>query len=379
MKYNYTFKALGLDFRIKVERRLFSSRFTEAGVSALSIVISLMIAAIVFMSQQIDPLIAYKEIILGAFGSIDGVTYTIVKMIPLLLCGLGLIVAFKANVWNIGAEGQILLGAVVATWIALFQLKTAPCYVSIPVMFFLGFVVGGLWALIPALLKVKFNVNEVLSTLMMNHIASKIVEYLIYGPWKGRTAWGFPQTDLFPENVRIPCIPGTHIHYPTLIIAILSTLIIGIMLSRTKIGYEIRVFGTKPEVARYAGINGAKVILISMLISGGLAGIAGVGEVAGIHYRLRYPWSISSGYGYTAIIVAWLSRLNPIFVIPVSALLGGLLVGGDIIQVTLGLPVNVIHIFNGVILLCLASGEIFLKYKFTVEVKRYGTLVSSPT
>ncbi|RLE90145.1 MAG: ABC transporter permease [Thermoprotei archaeon] len=379
MRYRYSslLRHFGLELKIRVERSSLTSRFTEAMVSTLSVAISLIIAAAIFTYQQIDPIIAYKEIFLSAFGSFDGITYTIVKMIPLLLCGAGLIVAFKANVWNIGAEGQLLLGAIVATWIALFSLKTAPHYISIPTMFALGFIAGGLWALIPAILKIKFNVNEVLTTLMMNHIASKIVEYLIYGPWKGKAAWGFPQTDIFPTNTCIPCIPNTRIHYATLIIAISSALIISILLSRTKIGYEIRVFGIKPEVARYAGISSSRVIILSMLISGGLAGIAGVGEVAGLHHRLRYPWAISSGYGYTAIIVAWLSRLNSIAIVPVSFLLGGLLVGGDTIQVVFRLPVNVIHIFNGLILLCLASGEILLKYRFKIEVKRHGTLVSS--
>ncbi len=355
-----------LKIRIRVEKRPITSRWLEVSISLISILFSLTIAALFFLLQGVDPLIAYRAIFIGSFGSLSGLAHVISKSIPLLLCGIGLVLAFKANLSNIGAEGQLIMGAIAATWIALFAMPSAPSFIIITCMFIAGFLAGGLWALIPAILKSKFNVNEVIVTLMMNYIAFKVTEHLIYGPWRGKSTWGFPQTEIFPQSAWLPCIPYTYIHYPTLIIGIFLAILSQILVSRSKIGYELRVFGLNPEAARYAGISYVKISAIVMFLSGGLAGIAGVGEVAGIHHRLRYPWSISCGYGYTAIIVAWLSRLNCLATIPVSLLLGGLLVGGDAIQVILRLSVNVVHIFNGLILLCLAGGEILTKYRVKI-------------
>ncbi|HDI32133.1 MAG TPA: ABC transporter permease [Thermofilum sp.] len=354
------------NYYIKIERRSVTTPRLNALIPFVSVLISLLIAAAVFAFQGIDPLTAYKAIFIKSFGTIKGITHIISKLIPLLLCGVGLIISFRSNLSNIGAEGQIIIGALAATWIALYALPSVSPSIVIPCMFFLGFLAGGAWAAIPAILRIKFNVNEVISTLMMNYVAFKITEYLIYGPWKGESTWGFPQTDLFPESVWLPMIPGTYIHYPTLVLALSAAVLSEVLISRTKLGYELRVFGLSPDAAKYAGISFLKVSVIAMFLSGGLAGLAGVGEIAGIHHRLRYPWAISSGYGYTAIIVAWLSRLNCLAAIPASFMLAGLLVGGDAIQVTLRLPVNVVYIFNGLILLCVAGGEILTKYRVRI-------------
>ncbi len=352
---------------LRIERRAYAPLWLRIGIPLLSVLLSLMIAALMFHLEGIDPLTAYRIIFLSSFGSPKGLSYSVVKMIPLLLCGVGLILAFKANVWNIGAEGQIIVGAIAATWVALFLVPNAPSYVVIPLMFIMGFLAGGLWALIAGILRGKFNVNEVIVTLMMNHIASKITEYLIYGPWMGKTTWGFPESDPFSESAHLPLIPGTYIHYPTLIIAVIAALLSAVLLSYTKPGYEMKVLGLNPEAARYAGISYVRTIALVMFLSGGLAGIAGVGEVAGLHHRLRYPWAISSGYGYTAMLVAWLSRLNCLVAIPVSFLLGALLVGGDAIQISLNLSVNIVYIFNGLILLCLAGGEVLTRYRIRLR------------
>jgi len=258
------------------------------------------------------------------------------------------------------------MGAVASTWIALFKLKGYPSYIVIPIMYLAGFVFGAIWALIPALLKARFGANEIIVTLMMNYIAMKIVEFLIYGPWRGSTTWRYPITDEFPQSAWLPLIPGTLIHWPTLLIALIAVPLTYILLAKTKIGYEIRVFGQNPEVARYAGISKTKILIITMLVSGGLAGIAGVGEVGGIHHRLRYPQTISAGYGYTAIITTWLARLNPVILLPVTFFFGGLLVGGDVIRIDLQLPVSVVYLFNGLILISLVSSDILLRYRIKI-------------
>ncbi len=356
--------------RVRMEKRLIPSRWMTLSAPILSLALALLVIAFVFLGYGVSPLLAYKRIFVGAFGSLYGLSETIVKATPLMICGVGLAIAFKALVWNIGAEGQLLMGAVAATWVALYAIPDAPAVVLLPCMFVAGFLGGAFWGVIPGILKAKLRANEVITSLMMVYIASELVNYLVYGPWKGAEEWGFPYSSKFPSSAQLPRLLGTRIHYPTLILALLLAMLVYVLMMRTKLGYEIRVTGENPEAARYAGMSYFKTVVLVMLISGGLAGLAGVGEVAGIHHRLRYPQGISPGYGFTAIIVAWLGRLNPLAVILTSLLFGGLLVGGDAIQVALGLPVATINIFNGVILFFVLGGELLTRYKITFEWRR---------
>jgi len=204
-------------------------------------------------------------------------------------------------------------------------------------MFLAGALGGAAWAMIPAVLKARLGIDAVLTSLMTVYIASELVNHLVYGPWKGPGEWGFPYTDKSPIAAQLPRLGVTRIHYPTLMLALLAAVLAYLLVQRTRWGFEIRVTGENPDAARYAGMNYLRTVMLVMALSGALAGMAGVGEVAGIHYRLRYPQGISPGYGFTAIIVAWLARLNPLGVILTSLLIGGLLVGGDAIQLK-GLP-----------------------------------------
>jgi len=351
--------------KMKIEKREEVSLEFDILLTFISICIALLVVAVIFLAFRINVFSAFKQIFIS-FLDVDIIT---VRMIPLLLCSIGLVIVFKANVWNIGAEGQLLIGAVAAAWVALFLMPNAPSYVVIPCMFILGFLFAGIWALIPAVLRAYFDINEIITTLMMNYIAYFLVAYLASGPWIGKTVWGFKQTDLIPSQARLPQIKGTLIHYPTLLIAIVGSVLIYILLQYTKFGFEIRVYGSNPEAAKYTGISEAKVILLTMLISGGLAGIAGVGELAGVRYRLTAnPKGLSADYGFTAIIVACLARFNPIAAILVSYLMGGIIVAGYALQVSLGISRGVINIFNGLILLSLISAEILKHYKVSFEV-----------
>ncbi|MCS7287215.1 MAG: ABC transporter permease [Anaerolineae bacterium] len=352
--------------QIRIERRYTVPGWLRVVVNAISLLLAFVAIAIVFWAVKINPIYAYTKIFTGSFGSLYGLSETTVKAIPLLLCGTGLALAFKAHFWNIGAEGQLLMGAVGATWVALFFPLTLPSWAVRPTMFAAGFLAGALWALIPALLRAKLQVNEVITSLMLVYVAVEVVNYLVYGPWKGLKEWGFPYSDRFPDAAILPTVPGTRIHYPTLILGIVAAILAYFFLMGTKWGYELRVTGDNPRAAHYAGIPYLRVALLVMIISGGLAGMAGVGEVAGIHARLRYPHGISPGYGFTAIIVTWLAQLNPLIVILTSFLFGGLLVGGDALKVSLGLPVPTIHMFNGAILFFLIGGEILLRYRISL-------------
>ncbi len=365
-----------MGIRVRVERRLTVSPLVTAVSLIVSLLIALLVIAGTFLLAGVDPVVAYTRMFRGAFGSTYGLMETLVKTIPLLITAVGLSVAFRAVIWNIGAEGQLLMGAVAATWVALFLMPGAPAWLMIPSMFIAGFIAGALWALIPAFLRAKYQTNEVITTLMTVYIASEFVNYLVYGPWKGAKEWGFPYSDKFPQAAQLPVIGVTRVHYPTLVLGLVLVVLIYIFLMHTKWGYEVRVVGENPTAARYAGIDDIKVILLVMIISGGLAGLAGVGEVAGVHHRLRVASGISAGYGFTAIIVAWLGRLNPFAILVASFLFGGLLVGGDALQVALQLPVPTIQLFNGVILFFVLAAEVLSRY--TVRVERVGARHRAP-
>ncbi len=356
-----------MGIRIRVERRLTISPLATTISLIISLTAALVVIAVTFMLAGVDPVLAYTRMFRGAFGSTYGLMETVVKTIPLLITAVGLSVAFRALIWNIGAEGQLLMGAVAATWVALFLMPNAPRWLMIPSMFLAGFIAGAIWGLIPGFLRAKYQTNEVITTLMTVYIASEFVNYLVYGPWKGAKEWGFPYSDKFPEAAQLPVIGVTRVHYPTLILGLALVVLIYVFIMHTRWGYEIRVVGENPTAARYAGINHMRVILMVMAISGGLAGLAGVGEVAGVHHRLRVASGISAGYGFTAIIVAWLGRLNPVAVLVASFLFGGLLVGGDALQVALQLPVPTIQLFNGVILFFVLTAEVLARYSIRVE------------
>jgi simple sugar transport system permease protein len=332
-----------------------------------SLAAGLFAVSCIFLIFGVNPLYALGKIFSDSFGSFYGLKETTTKAIPLILIGSGLAVAFRGKFWNIGAESQLLMGAVFGTWVGLNWGPHLPAPVIVPLMFLAGFIGGAFWGLIPAILKVKFSINEVISTLMLNYICNQIIILLIVGPWRGKTKYGFPYTDDLPASAILSLIPGSRIHYVTLLIAIATVIILGIAIYKTQFGYEVRVIGENPEAAKYSGIDFFRTTLIIMLISGGVAGLAGVGEAAGIHHYLSYPESISSGYGFTAIIVAWLAKLNPFFVILSAFFFAGILVGGDAIQISLGLPAATVQIFNGALLFFLIMGDYFLKNRVTLQ------------
>ncbi|MCK5836102.1 MAG: ABC transporter permease [Desulfobacula sp.] len=342
--------------------------FRSLMTNVFSLAAGLLVISIIFLIAGVNPIFAITEIFSGSFGSVYGFKETLTKAIPLILIGVGLTLAFRAKFWNIGAEGQLLMGAIFSTWTGLTFGDALPSYLIVPLIFAAGFIGGALWGIIPALLKIKYSINEVISTLMLNYICAEFLTMLIVGPWKGKTRFGFPGTDNLPESAILGVIPGSRIHYATLILAIICAIVLCIVIYKTRFGYEARVVGENPDAAKYAGINFLKTSLILMAISGGLAGFAGVGEIAGIHHYLSYPASVSSGYGFTAIIVAWLAKLNPLYAIISGIFFAGILVGGDAIQISLGLPAATVEIVNGTLLFFLIMGDYFLNNKISIRL-----------
>jgi ABC-type uncharacterized transport system permease subunit len=349
---------------LKVEKRLTPSRTASFLVPFISLLLALIFGGIILLAAGANPLTTYKAMFLGAFGSKYSLSETTVKAIPLMLCGLGVSIAFRMLFWNIGAEGQLAVGGIAAAGVALFGAERLPAALLLPAMFVAGFAAGALWGLIPALLKAFIRVNEIITTLMMNYIAILWVEYLFYGPWKDPAGYGFPGTAQFTEAAWLPRLPGTRVHLG-LAFAIVAAIFIWLVLGRTKWGYEIRVIGENPRAATYAGISLIRNIILVMVLSGGLAGLAGMAEVSGIAHRLQKGLTV--GYGYTAIIVAWLGKLNPWGVLLVAILLAGLLVGGDQIQITMQLPAAVALILQGAILFFMLGGELFTRYRLRWE------------
>ncbi len=359
-------------FKIKISDRENITKTRSFLTNLFSLGAGLVAIGFLFIACKVNPFYAISSIFADSFGTMYGIKETITKAIPLILIGTGLTFAFRAKFWNIGAEGQLLMGASFGTWTALTFGEFLPGFVIVPLMFIAGFIGGGLCGIIPAILKIKYSINEVISTLMLNYICAEFITMLIVGPWKGSHRFGFPGTNDLPASAVLNVMNGSRIHYATLIITILFAAVLCVIVYKTKFGYEVRVVGENPDAGKYAGINFFKTIVLVMIISGGAAGLAGVGEIAGIHHYLGYPASISSGYGFTAIIVAWLAKLNPLYAIVSGIFFAGILVGGDAIQISLGLPAATVQIVNGILLVFLIMGDFFLKNKLRIQMKTQG-------
>ncbi|MBQ8508000.1 MAG: ABC transporter permease [Clostridia bacterium] len=322
------------------------------------ILLSLVAAALVILVLGYNPIQVYAEMIKGALNTSYRFQETVLKAVPLIIMALGVSVCFKLNFSNIGTEGQFYMGAMAATYVALFL--PIPDGLRLPLMFIVSFAVGGLYCLIPALLKIKWHVSETLVTLMMNYIASKLVAYLQYGPWKDPKAYGFPKIADFPKIARLPEVLDMHIGW---IIALVLAVVMYLLLNRSKFGYEIQVMGQNKVTARYAGMNSVKITVLTVIIGGGLCGLAGMIQAAGIERTLNDQLA-SGSLCFTAIVVAWLAKLNPIAIVPAGFAFAVLLQGGSYIQSALQVPSTAAEIVQGIILLFVLASEFFISYKF---------------
>lgn len=337
-------------------------------VPVFSVIAGVIIGAIAILFAKTNPFTAYKAIIVGAFSSKYTITETLVSATPLILISVGLVLAFKMSFWNIGAYGQYIIGAIFSSYFALFMPPGISKFVMLTIMVIAGLAGGAIWALIPAVLKAYWAVNEVISTLLLNYVALYILEYFMYGPWRDPASHGFPLSKSFASNAQLPIIIASSRAHLGLVFGIIAAIIIWFIIKKTKFGYEIRVIGENANAARYAGINVARNIIIAMLVSGSLAGLAGMSQVSGVIHLLQIQ--ITPEYGYTAIIVAWLAYLDPLAAVFVSLLLGGLASGGYQIQIIMQVPYGIISVIESSILFVLIGSEILLRYKIHLERKR---------
>jgi general nucleoside transport system permease protein len=348
--------------RVVFEKRASISRRALILVPIISFFVSLTLGALLLAIFGINPLRAYVAMFDGAFGSWISFMDTLAKAVPLMLTGLGVALAFRMRFWNIGAEGQLTLGGVAAAWVALFWSQWLPASLLLPTVIGVGVLAGALWAGVPALLKALLKVDETLTTLMLNYVAILFSEHLYYGPWRDPQGYGFPGTAPLPEAAWLPRISGrAHLG---LLFAFILAVVLWFVLKYTRWGFEIKIIGENQRAARYLGINIARNIVLALLLSGAMCGLAGVSELTGASRRLQNGLSV--GYGYTAIIVAWMAQLNPIAVFFVAILMGGLLVGGEQVQVVMGLPSAVALVLQGMILFPMLAGNLFTEYRLRI-------------
>ena len=344
--------------RFVFEKRKSHSTAALFIVPAASFLVSLIITGIVLALSGADPFTTFAAMAQGAFGSVHGFAETLVKTIPLALTGLGVALAFRLKFWNIGAEGQLTLGGVAAAWVALFAGKGLPSWMLLPAVLLAGCAAGALLAAIPALLKTRLKVDETLVTLMLNYVAVLFSEYLYYGPWRDPKGYGFPGSAPFPEAAWLPRILGrAHIG---IWFALALALILWIVVKRSRWGFELTIIGNSPRAALYQGVAVERNIVLAVMLSGAISGLAGACEVTGISHRLQQ--GLSLGYGFTAIIIAWMSQLNPLAVPFVALLMGGILVGGDQVQLMMGLPSAMGSVMQGLMLFPLLAGSLFTEF-----------------
>jgi simple sugar transport system permease protein len=331
---------------------------TAIGLPAAAVAVALVIGAVLLLLLGANPLQAYAALIGGALGTWAGLIQSAVKATPLLLVALGIIIAFRANVINIGAEGQIIAGALASTWFAL-AFRAWPGAPLIAATLVVGFAAGAAWGFVPGLLKARLGVNEILSTVMMNAVALQLMNLLLGGPMidPAEVAAGtfIAQSERLPLHAWLPrLLPQTLLHAGA-IVAVVLAIAVYFFLWRTTVGYRIRAVGQSPEAARYAGIPVPFYQMLSLTLAGGFAGLAGVVEVLGVHHRLLE--GISGGYGFSGIVAALFGKLHPLGAIPASFLFGSLLVGADKMQRAVQVPSALVGTLLGLVVLFVVGSD----------------------
>jgi len=327
-----------------------------------ALVCALLVGAVFILLAKSDPIKAYGVMFTGPFTSKFGISETLVRTVPLLLVGLGIVVSFRSGILNIGGEGQILIGAIASSAVAIFFSQWPPVFL-LPMVLLAGCLGGGLWGGIAGWLKARLAVNEILSTVMLNQIAAQLYIFLIRGPLidPQQLAYGTraPQTALMPESIWLyRLIPGTRLH-TGLILAVLVAFLIYVFLWRTTTGYRMRAVGAGPDAARYGGIRVEFHLVLAMALAGALSGLAGGVEVLGVHHRALEE--ISAGYGFSGIVAALFGRLHPLGTIPAAVLFGALILGADMMQRAVNIPAAIVMAVQGLVILFVVSSDILLR------------------
>ncbi|MEW6694438.1 MAG: ABC transporter permease [Pseudomonadota bacterium] len=344
---------------LRLEMRAQPSRAWSAASPLLALVLTVVVGTALFALLGKDPVAGLRVFFWEPMRDLRALSELLLKATPLLLIGVGLAIGFRSNVWNIGAEGQFVLGAIAATGVALaLQGQTWPVW---PLVLLAGAVSGLLWAAVTAWLRDRFNANEILVSLMLVYVAVQLLNYLVYGPWKDPLGFNFPQTQRLDAAAQVPRLwPGLRLHLG-LPLALLAALAVWVFLFRTRAGFAQQVGGLAPLAARYAGFSSRTALWVAMGVTGALAGLAGALEVAGPLGQLTPH--VPVGYGFAAIIVAFVGRLHPVGIVGSALLMSMFYIGGELAQSRLGLPKSITGVFQGLLLFALLACDTLIHYR----------------
>jgi simple sugar transport system permease protein len=356
--------------RLVLERRAERSTIAAIASPLIAIVLTLITVAILFAALGKNPVTALSVYFVEPLTDSYSLVELAVKATPLVMIAVGLSLCYLANVWNIGAEGQFLMGAVCGSWLAVRTQGTDASAWVLPVMLILGAIGGALYALVPAIAKVRFGASEILTSLMLVYVADLVLDYLVRGPWRDPNGFNFPTTAEFDPAATVPLlIEGSRLHLGALI-ALVVVAVASVLLDRTIKGFEIKVVGAAPRAARFAGFRADRLVVLTFVISGALAGLAGIIEVAGPIGHLQ-P-SFSPGYGFTAIIVAFLGRLNPIGILIAGLFLALTFIGGEQAQISIKVPLDLTKVFQGILLFYVLACDSLILYRIRAVSSRTG-------
>jgi simple sugar transport system permease protein len=330
----------------------------------IALALTVLLASLLFVALGKDPLKGLGIFFLEPLNGLRSVSEVLLKATPLILCALGLAVCYRSNVWNIGAEGQFLLGAIagggVALWLTNLGVSGVRGLYS-PLVLLAGVLGGMAWAAVTALLRDRFNASEILVSLMLVYVAQQLLNYLVFVPWKDPGGFNFPQTNTFDASTWLPTLlPGSRLHWG-FVLALVMVVLFWVFLFRSWRGYQLQVGGLAPAAARYAGFSARASLWTALLMSGGMAGLAGAMEAAGPLRQLTPH--VSTGYGFTAIIVCFVGRLHPLGIVFSGVLLSMLLIGGELGQSRLGLPNALTGVFQGLLLFLLLACDTLIHFR----------------
>ena len=355
---------------LKLEARPEASRLMSIASPLLALAITVVIGTGLFLLLGKDPLRGLYIFFIEPAKSVYALTELAVKATPLILIGLGLAVCFRSNVWNIGAEGQFVVGAIAASGVAMLADKETGRWI-VALVIVAGALGGMFWAAIVAFLRDRFNANEILVSLMLVYVAEQLLNYLVYGPWKDPAGYNFPQTITFLQVTQVPKLfPGFRVNIG-LVIALFAVVAFWVLLFRTYAGFQLQVGGLAPAAARYAGFSSRRALWLTLLLSGGMAGLAGGLEVAGPLGQLTPH--VPVGYGFAAIIVAFVGRLHPVGIVFSAVLMSMFYIGGELAQSRLGLPKSLTGVFQGLLLFTLLACDTLIHYRVRWRSTRAAT------
>ena len=346
---------------IRLEPRVEASRAMSYASPLIAILLMLIGGMLLFAFLGKDPFEGFRVYFINPISDLYGISELLLKATPLMLCAVGLAIGFRANVWNIGAEGQLIVGAICASAVALYFYDSAGGAPVLILMVLAGAVGGMLWAAVPALLKTRFNTNEILVSLMLVYVAQLLVSWLVHGPMMDPDGFNFPQSRLFEDSALLPIlIEGTRLNL-AFMFALVALAMGYVFMYRSFAGYQMQVAGYASHAARYAGFSAKRMIWIGLLTGGAMAGLAGMSEVSGPMGQITN--NVSNGYGFAAIIVAFVARLNPVGIFFASLLMALLYLGGEQAQQYLNLPSSIANVFQGMLLLFLLGSDVFINFR----------------